>query len=659
MKKTIYILSFLLVNSLTMFSQSKETKVADTFFDNLSYITAAKEYHKLSLKNPTKHVLKRLGDSYYENVDMVHAAAAYKKLDSIFKISESEYMFKYAQSLRANGNFKESKIWMEKFHIAENNDTRGDNFTNKKAVLADIKDKKGNYVVSNLKGINTPYSDFGATEYGNTILFSSPQKKSPFVKRSHTRNQKNFLDIYKVLKENIDSSQVRPMFSDRVNTKYHESSVTFSQDETIMYFTRNNYNEGSYKTDEKGYNKLKIFRSEWVKDKWDNITEVPFNSNEYSTGHPTLTKDGKRLYFVSNMPGGFGQTDIYYVDVNDDGTYGKVQNLGNKVNTEGREMFPFISDDNILYFSSDGHFGIGALDIFESKFTNGEFEKPVNLKAPINSELDDFAFSINTETQKGYLSSNRKGGVGDDDIYSFVQLDKKEVKVNEDCKQVITGFVKESQFKKPLSYANLVVKDTKGVIVSNAIAGDKGQFSFKLPCNENYTITASKEYYKPDTKSFSTTSQALVELELDFNLKIVDDFVYDEKGDLVIKINDIYFDYNKWNIRPDAQRELNYIVKIMNKYPKIIVQSGSHTDARGRESFNLNLSDKRAKSTVDYIVSKGISRNRISGKGFGESQLTNNCVDNDSHSIRVKCTEDEHQANRRTAFVLLNVGSYK
>ena len=659
MKKAIHITIIVLFSSFTLFGQTNETKLADTYFENLSYLKAAEEYKKLAKKNPTEHILKRLGDAYYKNVQMEEASLAYAELFSKYKPEDTEYMFKYAQSLRAIGNFEDSNLWMKKFRKANKKDSRGENFTDKSISLSELIEGEPDFSVENLKAINTEYSDFGVTEYGNTILFSSPKRRSKFIKMSHSRNGKNFLDIYKVNKNKLNAAEVRPMFTDKVNTKFHESSVTFSPDKKTMYFTRNNYVDGKYRKDKKGYNNLIIMQAKWVKDKWDDIKELPFCSNQYSVGHPSVSKDGKRLYFTSDMPGSIGATDIYYVNINEDGSFGFIENLGIEVNTEGREMFPYISDDDVLYFSSDGHFGIGALDVFASQKINGFYTKPVNLKAPINSELDDFAFSINLETKKGYLSSNRKGGVGDDDIYSLEMLSKKEevVQVKTICKQRISGIVRESKFKNHLSNAGLILRNSIGQIVKDTIADNLGKFSFKLPCNEKYTITASKEYFKEDTAPFETSEAVSVKLNLDFALEIVDDFEYNSLDELVVKIRPIYFDYNKWNIRPDAANELDIIVNVMLKYPKLLVTSTSHTDARGKSSYNLSLSEKRAQSTVKYLLEKGIDSDRISGEGFGETKLTNKCVENDAKTDTVNCLDVEHQANRRTEFIILNVNN--
>ncbi|MFD2529995.1 OmpA family protein [Polaribacter marinaquae] len=657
MKKTIQITIVLLFSSLTILGQTKETKKADTYFENLSYVFAAEAYEKLASENATEHVLQRLADSYYFNVNMQNASSAYERLFNKYPNQSPEHIFRYAQTLRSVGKFDASNLWMKKFHEQKQNDSRGENFTNKEVTLDELKNGKPNFTVVNQRSINTKYSDFGVTDYGNTILFSSPRERNLFVKRSHTRNDKYFLDIFKVVKEKIttvegDDSEVRPMFSDEVNSKYHESSVSFSPDKKTMYFTRNNYVAGKYKVDKEGYNNLKILKAEWNYNKWDNVVELPFNSSEYSVGHPSVSKDGKKLYFVSDMPGGVGGTDIYVVEIKENGGFGEVQNLGTTVNTEGREMFPFISDDDVLYFSSDGHFGIGALDIFSTKKENGTYTKPENLKAPVNSKLDDFAFSINSITKKGYLSSNREGGLGDDDIYAVESLIEPEFTP---CVQIVSGFVKDKKFHNILPGAKLVLKDDKGEIIEEIYADANAKFTFSLPCNKKYTLKATKEYSQPDTVSFDTTSDKTVDLKLDFDLKVISDFTYNERGELIIKIRPIYFDYNKSNIREDAAIELDKIVKIMKKYEKLVIRSSSHTDARGNEAYNEALSDRRAKSSVAYIINKGISNYRISGKGFGETRLVNNCVDNNSHTNTVKCSEEQHQANRRTEFVIIKM----
>jgi outer membrane protein OmpA-like peptidoglycan-associated protein len=303
-----------------------------------------------------------------------------------------------------------------------------------------------------------------------------------------------------------------------------------------------------------------------------------------------------------------------------------------------------------LYFSSDGLIGLGDLDIYATRRKIDGYTNPVNLKFPVNSVSDDFSFSIDAITKKGYLSSNRKGSSGLDDIYEVEQIESI-------CIQTVVGMVREVQFKKYLQEAKIIVKDAFGTIIKSTVSDEKGLFTFKLPCNQSFTITTTKEYYKIDTAFFETSEKIVLDLDLD--LEIEDAFEYDSENKLLIKINTIYFNSDKWNIRQDAAIELDKIVSIMRKYPKIIVSSASHTDAKGNRTYNKILSQRRAKSAVDYIIYKGISSERIYGKGFGEEELANKCVDNDTHSNRVKCNKSEHQENRRTSFRVLNIDDIK
>ena len=651
MKKSIQTILLLFFCFPTIQGQTKEIKVADALFVQYFYKSASEAYKKIALTNPTEHVLKRLGDSYYYNLDLKEASEAYAMLFKNFTPDNPKYMFKHAQSLRGIGRFEDFNIWMQKFREFSKRSSTGNYFTSKASFVKTPKKADPTYKVTNLRSINSIYSDFGVTDFGNKILFSSPRGRNLPTKESGVKNENNFLDFFTIRKENISSkaeyiSNVRPLFAKGIKSDLNESSITFSPDNKIMYFTRNNFVKGKFMANKKGYNNLKILKAEWIKGQWENIVELPFSSDDYSVGHPSLSKDGKRLYFISDMPGGVGETDIYVVNVYEDGVYGVIKNLGATINTEGREMFPFISDDDVLYFSSDGHLGMGDLDIFSTKKDGDDYTGPVNLKFPVNSRSDDFAFSIDPAAKKGYLSSNRKGSSGKDDIYEVEQIEAF-------CIQTIAGVVRGAQLKKYLPNAEIVVKDGLGATIKNTLSDERGVFSFKLPCNQKFVITVSKEYYKPNT-AFVQTSEKTV-LDLNLALEIEDDFEYDSKNELIIKINTIYFNNNKWNIRSDAEIELDHIVKIMTKYSKIIVASASHTDARGKSVYNKKLSQRRAKSAVDYIISKGISPDRIYGKGFGEDQLTNNCADNDSHSNRVKCKESQHQENRRTSFLVLNI----
>jgi len=646
----------LLLSSVTLYSQKKEAirqekeTQADKYFKKMSYVRAAQAYEQLLKKDTTQQILARLGDSYYYNVQMDKAVKVYRDLLTKYPMVDPEYLFKYAQSLRGIGDYQASSRWMKKFYQAKQEDSRAKEYVRKEKELIRLTTDPL-YTVENEQKINSKMSDFGTTFYKEGVIFSSAQRHSRPIKRIYAWNKQPFLDLYYAKKDSVGRLVKPTLFAKELNTKYHESSVSFSPDKKVMYFTRNNYHKGKYKTDSNSINKLKIYRAEQDKrGKWVHITELPFNSDEYSTGHPSVSKDGKRLYFTSDMPGSIGKTDIFYVTIEGKNKYGNPINLGSTINTEGREMFPYISEDNTLYFSSDGHFGLGALDVFSSKLTDQGFTTPKNLKAPVNSELDDFSFIIDPKTKEGYLSSNRKGGQGDDDIYSVIELKKSPI-ISPPCFMEKGGIVVDKDTKEIIPYAKVVLSKGEEKLDSMVVGSD-ARFKFKVRCDSTYVVRGSKELYKPDTKQFKAT-KATLKLGLVLGLGLKDEFKRNQRGDLVIKINPIYFDYDQSYIRPDAARELDHIVSIMKKYPNIKIVAGSHTDARGRAAYNEKLSERRAKSTVRYIVSHGIDPSRITARGYGETQLVNNCVDNDRHTNRVKCTKEEHQANRRTEFVIV------
>jgi outer membrane protein OmpA-like peptidoglycan-associated protein len=400
-----------------------------------------------------------------------------------------------------------------------------------------------------------------------------------------------------------------------------------------MYFTRDNVtkrNKLAY--DKKGTVHLKIYKATRIDNEWTDVEELPFNDKIYSTGHPTLSPDNKTLYFVSDREGGLGQTDIYAVSINEDGTYGEPENLGEMVNTEGREMFPFVAKDNTLYFSSDGFLNLGLLDIFKSNKLKGERKEPENLGAPYNSGYDDFAFFIDSETEKGYFSSNRPDGKGGDDIYSF--------NITE-CEQIITGTIKDLDSGTLLTGVNIRLIDETGKVIEELNTENKSDYEFTVDCDQTYTVVATKLDYKEDKQTITADNTNDKRNQADLNLVPL---IIDNQ----IVINPIFFDFDKWNIRTDAQYELENIVDVLRKHPDMVIKIESHTDSRGGDRYNMKLSDRRAKATRDYIISRGISKDRIeSAIGYGETQLLNKCAN------RVECTEEEHQLNRRSYFYIV------
>jgi len=391
-----------------------------------------------------------------------------------------------------------------------------------------------------------------------------------------------------------------------------------------MYFTRNNVNKNASKIkyNKEGTSHLKIFKAELLSEnKWGNVVELPFNNDSYSCGSPALSPDDNTLFFVSDMEGGFGQTDIYKVAIKKDGTYGNPINLGPRINTEGNEKFPFVAKDSTFYFSSDAH--------LEKDVKNIQIK---NLGAPYNSSYDDFCFYINTDTKAGYFSSNREGGVGGDDIYAFGRYD---------CKNSLKGIVRDKLTNDPLDKGNVKLLDEGGKVVAEAWTKEDGFYEFKnIECDKKYTVLAERIIYRPDSKEFRTSEESDKEIEIDLFLQPL---IIDNE----IVINPIFFDYDKSYIRSDAAYELENIVTVMREHPKMIIRIESHSDSRGRDAYNLKLSDRRAKSTRDYLFSRGIATNRVeSAKGYGESQLLNEC------SNGVKCSEERHQENRRSKFII-------
>jgi len=496
------------------------------------------------------------------------------------------------------------------------------------------------YDIRNLS-TNTKYSDFGIsfTAKGEAVFASSKGGG----KKWKTNNEP-YLNLFQGIIEKDSLVGEINSLSSEINSVMHESNAVFSADGKTVYFTRNNILKGKKRRDKNGWNNLKIYKATvGVGNEWGNIKELPFNNDAYSVGHPALNQDETILYFTSDMPGGIGKTDLWKVDILEEGTFGSPENLGDQINSSNREMFPVINN-NILYFSSNGHRNnIGGLDIYKAEITSNGFENIKSVGVPLNSAADDFSFvqtNGSAEIISGYFSSNRPGGKGNDDIYYFEQIPP----IIEICEQYVKGEVIDEKTFKPIPGAVVTLSEENGVVVKQMKVDQQGKYSFTILCKENYHITAEKEQYSSiDKYFFASDEQGLV-----VNLSLEkDDFI--NVGDKVlVNINPIYFDFDDAEIRQDASYELNKVIAVMKKYPNLIIESGSHTDSRGNDYYNIKLSSRRALSTVKYITSHGISPDRITGQGYGEKMLTNNCFNG------VECSETEHQLNRRTEFVILN-----
>ncbi|WP_304143011.1 OmpA family protein [Mesoflavibacter zeaxanthinifaciens] len=620
-----------------------QTKVADNFFRDFNYDNAAELYKEaLKKEDSTEHILSRLGDCYFNISKVKEAAFWYKKAIDKYPNINSDYVYKYIQTLRAQKKYEEAIEFVKIFNKNNKKDRRIKDIEKFNLdTYSELSSTDKVYVEIENLPLNTKYSDFGSFEKDNKLYFYSTWVKDSITneKELYELNNEPYLNIFEseiTIENNKKVFSNAAKLNSEINTKNdHEGLVTITNDGNTMYFTRNNVN----KKEKRRYNKsgssnLKLYKATKVDNTWTNIEELPFNNENFDFTAPTLTPDNKTLIFSSNMDSGYGQTDLYKVAINDDGTFGEPINLGPKINTEGNEKFPFVAKDSTLYFSSDANINLGLLDIFESNIlkTNTDIEVK-NIGAPFNSSFDDFCYFIDTETNTGYFSSNREGGQGGDDIYAFGKLK---------CEQIVKGLIRDELTNELLSKATVSLINIDGKILERYQTKEDGYYEFKIDCEKTYTILAEKPIYRPDNIEFETSTINQEETEIDLSLKPL---IIDNE----IVINPIFFDFDKSNIRPDAAYELENIVAVMREHPKMVIKIESHTDSRGNDSYNMKLSDRRAKSTRDYLFSRGIAKDRIqSAIGYGESQILNRCKNG------VKCTDEEHEENRRSKFIITN-----
>jgi outer membrane protein OmpA-like peptidoglycan-associated protein/tetratricopeptide (TPR) repeat protein len=705
----------------------------DRLFKKFAFPAAVEEY-KAALNKDENNIeaKEKLARTY---IILNDYASAEPLLESLAKLQNAKANNKllYGLALRANKKYKEADAVFNEYALLNPSDPRAAELANGLSAVEELLKDNGTHVIEPAVAENSDASDFGVSYYrDNSIIFSSNRGTSAFVGRVDSWTERKYYDLFV-----SNGGKVTSLSKSKViNRKYHEGPATFTKDFSEMIFTRSNILKKVGKSKD-GIVKLKLYSSKYdsVKGKWSKPTELPFNSSEYSVAHPSLSKDGKRLYFISDMPGGYGETDIY-VSFKEASGWGPPMNLGNKVNTPGREMFPFISQDGTLFFSSDSRTGLGGLDIYSASFSNGEWGNVMNLGAPVNSEADDFNYVLDESGKLGYFVSNRIGGKGDDDIY---KLQRKGVKI---CGTVVDAETnlpiqdakvnmmlvdkiiaskktdekgnfcftadpgKEYKFeaskekyetnsanikvalsnpnfaiplspakeKPPVAADNTAkwpdIDPSKGITLivcakergkgnmaeanvevqiketgarKTCLTGKDCKCKFVIESNKEYFISVSKDGYSTATKTINTKGEKpgttkLVELTLD-----------QLRQGLTVRLENIYYDLDKWNIRPDAAKELDNLVDILKKYPNMEIELSSHTDSRASDQYNLILSARRAKACVDYLKNKGIDIRRLLAVGYGETKLTNKCANG------VKCSEAEHQRNRRTEFKILKM----
>jgi outer membrane protein OmpA-like peptidoglycan-associated protein len=649
LKRILYSTLLVLLSALSH-SQERAMAKADKQYDQYAYVDAIKTYERIYQKGyKSPELLQKLGNAYYFKADLDDAAKWYGELFEQKPTNlEPEYYYRYAQSLKAVKDYAKADKMMEEFRKLNTNDSRAKLSLSQKDYLEQIKKNYGRFTLENCKEINTAYSDYGSSYHNENLVFCSARNLSTIADNKQKWTDEDFTDLYesKILQ---DSKLSSPTNVSRVlNTKYHESTPVFTKDGQTIYFTRNNYLNSNRGMDEKATTLLKIYKATLKGNKWGNVQSLPFNSDLYSVAHPALSVDEKTLYFASNMPGTLGQSDIFKVAILGEDSYGKPVNLGSTVNTEGRETFPFVSAENELYLASDGHPGLGGLDVFVSTIVGKDqsYKELVNLGEPLNSSKDDFAFLMNTDLREGYVTSNREGGRGSDDIYWF----KETKRLVKPCEQLLAGILTDSKTGDILVNAKVVLSDSNYKEQKAVMTDAEGKYYLgNVNCGERYYIkTEATDYNTKETPTLIglESGKTYVPIELEKTLQAVK--VGDDLAE-TLNIPIIYFDLDKSFIREDAAVELAKVLDVMMQNPEMKIDVRSHTDSRNTAQYNIALSQRRNKETIAWLVEKGIDKKRLTGRGYGETKLTNRCKDG------VQCTEEEHQANRRSEFIVVKV----
>ena len=620
---------------------------ADRDYNDFRYNRAQSAFLKLVRDDADftdKKVIQSLADTYFFNSQYNQSYTWYRKLISLYPEDiKPIYYLRASISARSNENYAIADRYMQQYFRMEKGTVIEDLYVTDLNYLDSIAELRPKYIVETTK-INTEQSDFSSAFFGkDKLVFSSTYQASG--QRDYEWTGEPFLDLYIAdIGEEGELENTQQIEGD-INTAFHESSAVFTKDLKTVYFTRNNFKNGKKRSDRKNTVRLKLMTANVDDDgNWSDVEELPFNNDNYSVAHPALSLDGKKLFFASDMPGTTGESDLWYVDIYKDGSYGDPINLGQKVNTEGRESFPYIADDGTLYFTSDALLGFGGFDIFKAELSDSGIARDAeNMGLPINSAGDDFGFLIQTETNTGYISSNRDGnrGSASDQIYYFKPSK---------CVVEITGIVTDSKTGNLMPGATVKLLDMGMNMIAEQIVQQDARYSFpeEVECGQVYYLITENglAYSIAETTFVAPTTSQSVSVDMEIETFSQDCPPYDLG--CLLGLNPIYFDLNKYFIRQDAEIELTKVFNAMIRFPELIIRIESHTDSRSPQSYNLRLSQNRATSTRNWLIQRGIAPSRLSAVGYGESQLINRCADG------VPCTEAEHQLNRRSMFIIEN-----
>ena len=620
--KNLYItLSFMLAVT-AMSAQSEKTAEADKLFARLEYVDAAQKYLDLAKKDNDPYIAKQLAESYYNMFNSAGAVTWYAKATQAPQDAETYYH--YAQMLKAQGKYEEANKQMQQFASLAPGDQRAVAFKKDPDYLPKLRSQAKLFDEKILDINDKKYGSFaGVLSDDNTFYFASSRNTA---RKNDGVKEEPFLDLYQST-YNANGTFSEPVPVSEVNSKWHDGPAVVTADGNTLYFSGESFKEKKQFEKDKANNlklgQVYLYKATKVNGKWDNIEALPFNDKRWSTGNPSVSKDGRTLYFASDREGSLGGSDIWKVEVKEGNTYGEPVNLGPKVNTEGRESFPSITDDNKLYFASDGRKGFGALDIFVIDLARGT--EAANIGLPVNSNKDDFAFTFNNSKKVGFFSSNK---AGIDNLYMATPL----------CAVEALVIVKDAKTGKILSGAKVAILDERNNVIETRTSGTDGSVAYNVDCDKAYTIQASAGGY--ESNSFPVAKTAGGTVNVPANLNPIEKIISPTE----IVLNEIYFEFDKSNITKEAAFELDKLVEAMKAKPELVIMAKSHTDSRGDDQYNMSLSNRRAKSTVQYIISKGIAKARISGQGYGESQPKVNCTE---------CTEEQHAQNRRSEFVIV------
>jgi len=616
---------------------------ADQLYSEYQYAKAAQLYEKVvDSKKPRTIDLEHLADCYRKMNNYAMAENWYVRVleDST---SNAVNLLHYAEVLKANAKYADAKEAFKKYAGKIGNGSEVDLLIQGCDSALVWMENPTTHKLRNETSINTALAEFGAYTVGDKVYYVGEPDAIMF-KNVYGWTGNAFLRVYNTKRYEDNQLQQSNIAEARFNNEpYHVGPVAANKEGTTLYVTKT-YAGGSTereKEDRKRYRtkNLELFIYTDDNGTWNEKPFVYNNVKQYSVGHAALGVDGETLYFVSDMPGGQGGTDIWYSERLLNGEWGEPKNAGPMINTAGDEMFPSITAEGTLYFSSNGWPGMGNLDIFTAKGAKSEWSQAVNMRFPVNSSADDFAYTVNditNLTEAGYLSSNRTGGVGSDDVYSYTYWKPK-------FTVTLAGVAYDKETEDPLADVDVSLSDENGALLARKFSKSAGEFVFEVDVEEAYTVLGEKAAYMPDSAHTNTTG-----LHAGDTVRVA--LYLDQlKQGKTFRLDNIYYDFDKFNIRPDAAIILDGLVKILKDNPTLKIELSSHTDSRGSDKYNLTLSQKRAQAAVDYLVSRGIARDRMIAKGYGESKLLNKCANG------VKCTEAEHQLNRRTEFTVLEL----